>query len=223
MGESLVPLGVYAKMRSASGGNGSPRALRAISDIGDPRLVKALAHPLRVQILGVLEQRVASPSDLAEELDAPLGNVSYHVRTLAELGLLKLVRRKTRRGAVEHYYQARGRATVSNEAWSQVPSVVRRSMVGVALEQAVESAVAAAAAGGFDGQDASLTRHSLKLDAKGVRETCDALEKLHDELAEIQERSAARLGDSEGERDLGLVTMLFDGRSSSDASASARA
>jgi DNA-binding transcriptional ArsR family regulator len=180
--------------------------LRAISDIGDPRLVKALAHPLRVQILGVLEERVASPSDLAEELGAPLGNVSYHVRTLAELGLLKLVRRRTRRGAVEHYYQARGRATVSDEAWSQVPSVVRRSMVGVALEQAVS----AAADGGFEGDDTSVTRHSLTLDAEGVREACDALAKLHDELAAIQERSAERLDGSAGDRQVGLVTMLFE-------------
>jgi DNA-binding transcriptional ArsR family regulator len=195
--------------------------MRAISDIGDPRLVKALAHPLRVQILGVLEERVASPSDLAEELGAPLGNVSYHVRTLAELGLLKLVRRRTRRGAVEHYYQARGRATVSDEAWSQVPSVVRRSMVGVALEQAVEQAVSAAAAGGFDGDGSSLTRHSLTLDETGVREACSALAKLHDELAAIQERSAERLDGSAGDRQLGLVTMLFEAQGASHAAASA--
>jgi DNA-binding transcriptional ArsR family regulator len=194
--------------------------LRAISDIGDPRLVKALAHPLRVQILGVLEERVASPSDLSEQLGAPLGNVSYHVRTLADLGLLKLVRRRTRRGAVEHYYQARGRATVSDRAWSQVPSVVRRSMVGVALEQAVEDAASAAAAGGFDGEDSSLTRHSLTLDEAGVREACDALAKLHEQLAAIQERSAERGGGEDGGRHLGLITMLFDA-SSRDASQAA--
>ena len=193
-------------------------ALRAISDIGDPRLVKALAHPLRVQILGVLEERVASPSDLAEELGAPLGNVSYHVRTLADLGLLKLVRRRTRRGAVEHYYQARARATVSDEAWSQVPSVVRKSMVGVALEQAVEHAIAAAAAGGFDTDDSSLTRHSLALDETGAREACEALDRLHDELAAIQERSADRLDGATGKRQLGLVTMLFEARAAAEAS-----
>jgi DNA-binding transcriptional ArsR family regulator len=185
--------------------------LRAISDIGDPRLVKALAHPLRVQILGVLEERVASPSDLAEELGAPLGNVSYHVRTLADLGLLKLVRRRTRRGAVEHYYQARGRATVSDKAWSQVPEVVRRSMVGVALDQAIEQAMAAAGAGGFDGDGTGVTRHSLNLDERGVEEAGQALQRLHDELAEIQERNAERGADGDG-RQVGLVTMLFDAR-----------
>ncbi len=193
--------------------------MRAISDIGDPRLVKALAHPLRVQILGVLEERVASPSDLAEELGAPLGNVSYHVRTLAELGLLKLVRRRTRRGAVEHYYQARGRATVSDEAWSQVPSVVRRSMVGVALEQAVS----AAADGGFESDDTSVTRHSLTLDEEGVREACDALAKLHEQLAAIQERSAERLDGSAGDRQVGLVTMLFEAGARTGAPATANA
>jgi hypothetical protein len=138
--------------------------------------------------------------------------VSYHVRTLADLGLLKLVRRRTRRGAVEHYYQARGRATVSDEAWSQVPSVVRRSMVGVALDQAVEQAVAAAGSGGFDGDGSSLTRHSLTLDEEAMREAGDALQRLHDELAVIQKRSADRLGaDGDGDsRQIGLVTMLFE-------------
>ena len=185
--------------------------MRAISDIGDPRLVKALAHPLRVQILSLLEERVASPSDLAEELGAPLGNVSYHVRTLADLGLLKLVRRRTRRGAVEHYYQARERATVTDKAWSQVPSIVRKSMVGVALEQAIESATAAAAAGGFDADGASVTRHSIALDEKGLRDLGDAVAGLHDQLTTIQAASAERVEQNGAKpRNVGLVTMLYE-------------
>src|SRR3954464_96391 len=171
--------------------------MRAISDIGDPRLVKALAHPLRVQILSTLEDRVASPSDLAAELDAPLGNVSYHVRTLADLGLVKLVKRRTRRGAVEHYYQgpgraqvphparARGRAQVTNRAWAQVAGVVKRSMVAVALEQAVDQAGAAAVAGGFDHEDSNLSRQTVTLDAKGFSEVSQAIAKLHQDVEKI--------------------------------------
>jgi DNA-binding transcriptional ArsR family regulator len=186
--------------------------MRAISDIGDPRLVKALAHPLRVQILSTLEDRIASPSDLASELNAPLGNVSYHVRTLADLGLVKLVKRRTRRGAVEHYYQARGRAQVSNRAWAQVPGVVKRSMVAVALEQAVDQAGAAAVAGGFDREDSNLSRETLTLDAKGWDELSKAVARLHQELATIQERSASRLkgADEDDAVQAGLVTMLFE-------------
>jgi len=186
--------------------------LRAISDIGDPRLVKALAHPLRVQILSTLEDRIASPSDLATELDAPLGNVSYHVRTLADLGLVKLVKRRTRRGAVEHYYQARGRAQVTNRAWAQVPGVVKRSMVAVALEQAVDQAGAAAAAGGFDHEDSNLSRESVTLDEQGWTELSKAVGRLHQELSKIQEGSAKRLKGAAGDasRQAGLVTMLFE-------------
>src|SRR3954470_701575 len=189
--------------------------MRAISDIGDPRLVKALAHPLRVQILSTLEDRVASPSDLAAELDAPLGNVSYHVRTLADLGLVKLVKRRTRRGAVEHYYQARGRAQVTNRAWAQVPGVVKRSMVAAALEQAVDAAGAAAAAGGFAPDESNLSRQTVTLDAEGFSEVSQAVARLHEEVAAIHERSTSRLdkGGDDAAVQAGLVTMLFEAAS----------
>ncbi|MEA2442031.1 MAG: hypothetical protein QOH76_3455 [Thermoleophilaceae bacterium] len=197
--------------------------MRAISDIGDPRLVKALAHPLRVQILSTLEDRIASPSDLATELGAPLGNVSYHVRTLADLGLVKLVKRRTRRGAVEHYYQARGRAQVSNRAWAQVPGVVKRSMVAVALEQAVDQAGAAAAAGGFDHEESNLSRQAVTLDAEGFGELSQAIARLHEEVAGIHERSASRLqsADSGASVQAGLVTMLFESQPGAAEDASA--
>lgn len=72
----------------------------------DTRTVKALAHPLRVQIVHHLRTReTASPNELADVLDASLGVVSYHVRRLHELGFLKLVKRTPRRGAIEHHYR----------------------------------------------------------------------------------------------------------------------
>ena len=77
------------------------------SDSSESHAVKALAHPLRVRALAILTERDASPSELAEELGEPLGNVSYHVRLLHELGLIELVRTTPRRGAIEHHYRAR--------------------------------------------------------------------------------------------------------------------
>ena len=73
-----------------------------ITDVEDPRYVKALAHPLRVRILSMLEERDASPVALAEHLDATLGTVAYHVRTLERLGLIEMVATHQRRGATEH-------------------------------------------------------------------------------------------------------------------------
>jgi DNA-binding transcriptional ArsR family regulator len=72
----------------------------------DPRLIKALGHPVRVRALEVLHQRIASPSELAKELREPLGNVAYHVKILEENDAIELVRTAPVRGALEHFYRA---------------------------------------------------------------------------------------------------------------------
>lgn len=91
--------------------------MKPYQDITDPTVAKALAHPLRSRILAALEERTASPSQTAAELDVPLGVLSYHVRRLTALGFLKLVKRVPRRGAVEHYYAATSKPPISDQAW----------------------------------------------------------------------------------------------------------
>lgn len=68
-------------------------------------LLLALSHPLRRQILRLLaDDRPRSPSELAASLDHPLPIVSYHVRTLASRGALRLVRTEPARGSRQHFY-----------------------------------------------------------------------------------------------------------------------
>ena len=186
--------------------------MKAITDINDPRLVKALAHPLRVQILGVLQGRTASPSDLAEELGAPLGNVSYHVRTLAKLDLLKLVRKRQRRGAVEHLYRANGRVRVSDRAWGQVPGIVKEALIGASLDQAGRYAGQALVTGGFERPEAHMSRQPMRLDEQGWKEVSRAVAELLDRANEIEQESQERLrsGDHGDELEAGLVLMLFE-------------
>lgn len=72
----------------------------------DQRLVRAVAHPLRVEILEVLVGKgEMSPTEIAETLKSKPGNVSYHVNVLRECEVLELVRTEPRRGALEHYYR----------------------------------------------------------------------------------------------------------------------
>ena len=52
---------------------------------------------------------------MADELGEPLGNVSYHFSVLRNLDAIKLVDEQPRRGAVEHFYTARWRPSVSAE------------------------------------------------------------------------------------------------------------
>ena len=185
-----------------------------ITEIDDPRLVKGLAHPLRIHILRVLETRVASPSEIAEEIGAPLGNVSYHVRFLARVGLIELTSTKPRRGAVEHYYRAVGRVSVADQAWAQVPDVVKSGMISATLDQAGRVIGAAASSGGFDRSDAVVARREMLLDEQGFADLSAELGGLLERVKEIERESADRLEatseDDDVSIDAGLVMMMFE-------------
>lgn len=69
------------------------------------RLARGAMHPTQIAILQLLAlSQPASPSQLSDALDEPLGNVSYHVRYLLQRDLLLLTHTRPRRGAVEHFY-----------------------------------------------------------------------------------------------------------------------
>ncbi|MET8948620.1 helix-turn-helix domain-containing protein [Streptomyces sp. NPDC004542] len=60
---------------------------RRITDVGT---LKALAHPLRADLYRLLcVERVATASRLAEHVDEAVSLVSYHLRKLAEHGLIE--------------------------------------------------------------------------------------------------------------------------------------
>lgn len=71
------------------------------------RLAKGMASPTRVKILRLLADSPSpvSPVKLAQVLPPGLGVVSYHVRTLKDLGLVELADEVPRRGAIEHLYR----------------------------------------------------------------------------------------------------------------------
>jgi DNA-binding transcriptional ArsR family regulator len=73
----------------------------------ETNLLRALRHPLRRRILRRLaDGETASPRELSADLRQPLGNVSYHVRVLAECGAVALVKARPVRGSVEHFYRS---------------------------------------------------------------------------------------------------------------------
>jgi DNA-binding transcriptional ArsR family regulator len=185
--------------------------LKPYQDITDPTVAKALAHPLRTRILAALEDRTASPSELATELEVPLGVLSYHVRRLTALGFLKLVKRVPRRGAVEHYYTATVRPRITDEAWGSTPAVVKRSTLSAALDQVGSTVTAAAAAGGFDAEESRLTRAVLNIDEQGWLEVARELEKTAERIREIENESRDRLtaASHDGQKPAAVVMMLF--------------
>ena len=162
-------------------------------DITDARLIKAFAHPLRIQILSLLDNRVASPKEIAEELDTPLPNTAYHVRQLASLGLVKLVRRTARGGAIEHHYTAKIRPIIPDEVWAELPEIVRRSFTTGGLQQALPLLLKAADSGGFLDEHSHFSRTPARLDRKGWTAISRELLKTMERIQKLAAESEARL------------------------------
>ena len=159
----------------------------------------------------MLDEQPASPVVLAGKLGQPLGTVSYHVRTLYDLGLLDLVSTRQRRGATEHIYKARPRPDLSGEAWEQLGTVPKQRMITAALQQVHAYATRSAAAGGFEHADAHFARASLRLDQLGWSELAEATKKWLRESARIEREAAERLAeDPEAALEAGLVLLLFE-------------
>jgi DNA-binding transcriptional ArsR family regulator len=181
----------------------------------DQRIMKALSHPLRVRMLTLLNQKVSSPSELAEELDEPLGNVSYHMRFLADLKMVKLVRTEPRRGAVEHYYEALEPPLISDDDWAELPVALRRSLSDSTLGDIAGDLRGAAAGGGFDRPNIHLSRTALTLDQEGWDELARVLADVLDRARGIQEKSNKRhKGADSPTISTALVLMQFEGSGS---------
>lgn len=177
----------------------------------DPRVVKAIAHPLRHRILAILNERVASPKELADELDERLPNVSYHVKTLDELGAIELVRTEPRRGAVEHYYRALIRPFFDDDSWAELPVSTRRSVISSNLRHIFRDIRAAAEGDGFDDVLTHVSRTPVVLDTKGYEQMTDLLARTLDKVLEIQEKAAGRMVRTKEEgRVTEVVIMHFD-------------
>jgi DNA-binding transcriptional ArsR family regulator len=69
-----------------------------------PSQVKAIGHPLRTTILGLLHERAATVTELAAALRRPKSTVAHHVKVLAGAGLVQVVRTRRVRAIEERFY-----------------------------------------------------------------------------------------------------------------------
>lgn len=164
------------------------------------QLAKALAHPLRVRILTSLHKGVSSPNQLSQELGEPLGNVSYHVKTLLEYDCVELVKTEPRRGAVEHFYRATERTFFNDSDWEKIPASARKGIFGSILETIGQDATEALIAGTIDARtDSHVSRTPLTLDEKGWSDITALLAETLDKAIEIQEEAATRLSNEKSD------------------------
>ena len=182
-----------------------------VTNITDPRWLRAISHPIRIRLLAMLDEEPASPVILASKLGQPLGTIAYHVRTLYDLGLLKLVSTRQRRGATEHYYRTTARPTASEEAWEELDTISKQRLLTALIAKATDYATRSAAAGGFDAGEAHISTDALKLDRLGWEQLAQEAKQWLARAQEIAQESAARSAEDPGATlAVGLTLMLFE-------------
>lgn len=185
---------------------------RRITDLGT---LKALAHPLRMNLLrGLTIARAATASQLAEQVDEAVSLVSYHLRKLAEHGLIE---------------EAEPRSADGRERWWQ-PASDGVSIRDEDFRDAPEKAAAHTAASRlFAEQRTDMYRRWLDERAhwgpewnraaesseSNLRLTADELTELNKELLALlrrydeQGRAADAAGDTEGRENVAVHTYTF--------------
>lgn len=175
----------------------------------DQRLVRALAHPLRVQILEILTERVASPNLISAELDARLTDVAYHTRILDQLGCLELVDTARRRGATEHFYTAKPQGFIGDRRWRAVPRTIRGDVSGASLQTFIDKAIDALEAGTIDDrEDTTFCWMPLRIDQVAWEEITAILDETIERVLASHARSRRRLRHRDGGEALSTVMGL---------------
>ncbi len=164
------------------------------------RLIKAMAHPLRVRILAYMNDRAWSPNELSNELAEGLSQVSYHVKVLKDYELIEMTKTEPRRGAVEHFYRAVERVFMPSSITKQLPKSGQRVMFMDTMEDADKDVVASLESGRFDARDDYHVSYTpVDLDDQGAKDAEKLADKFVEDLLDLETESAKRRANAEGD------------------------
>jgi DNA-binding transcriptional ArsR family regulator len=166
----------------------------------DQRLMKALGHPLRIGILTVLNDRMASPNELSKELEEGLSQVSYHVKVLKDFEMIEMVKTEPRRGAVEHYYKAVSEVFLPSWQMKLMPKSGQRTAFTNVLIELEHDMGTSLETGTFDKRpDWVVARDPGVLDGQGREEAEEEAAAFLKRYKEIKVGATERLAKGEGE------------------------
>lgn len=157
-----------------------------------PEKLKVLAHPIRMKILKQAQLGEISAKEASRDLGEPIGKVSYHVRVLADAGMLELTRQTPRRGAIESHYRATIAMDLDESTWTAVGDEGRRLMLAAAAREWSADLLGAVEAGGFELEEALLANAHFCADEEGLAELREAMDAHYVRLLEIEAGIAAR-------------------------------
>jgi len=159
--------------------------------------LKAFGDPVRVRILGIIQQQPATAKQIADLLGIPPGTAGHHLQVLEKAGLAQIVARRVVRGIVAKYYTRTAR--IFSFCSPAEPSE-RPSFAVDMLQQAHDELVESVAAFGKDAE--------MKGGYPRVRLAPEQVQRYMQRLEALIEDFLAEKPDPAG-RVYGLVGSLF--------------
>jgi DNA-binding transcriptional ArsR family regulator len=159
------------------------------TEISDPRVLRAIAHPVRTRILGeVYAAGHLRAADVADVLGIPANQASFHLRQLAKYGLVEAAPELARDGR-DRVWKPVGGGSISLEVEEMEKGPGGKAAVSVWRRQAVASAKEAVerAYASRKPRDAHVS-----ISDDWIRLTKAEAKELADDLIALQERWAER-------------------------------
>jgi len=182
---------------------------RKLKTFLDRKIIKAFSHEVREHILAVLNERIASPNEIADELEVDVSFLDYHFEVLLELGCAEIVDVKPRRGANEHFYRAKATLEFGNKAWAALPDSVKADIAASDLNAILSEVAAASSAGTLNADDdRHLSWTQGVYDDLGRRQAMNIMDRALELVAQIQRQSAERVALS-GEPGIPVMIALM--------------
>lgn len=141
---------------------------------------RACSDPIRVKILGIIQNQPATAKQLAEQLGATPGAIGHHLRLLEEHGLAQVIARRLVRGVVAKYYTRTARMFY----FELSPELVGESTVDMHIIQSAWNELAAALPPHPDGDTHHVAFPHARLSPERARYYAGRLNALLDELME---------------------------------------
>jgi DNA-binding transcriptional ArsR family regulator len=158
-----------------------------------------MSHDTRAKALRILSERTASPAEIAREIGEKVENVSYHVKKMAEWGVVKLVseRKADGAGAIEHFYRATVWHLIDTVEWEELHAALAADFLGD-IAQKMLADIAESLDANLLGKDKNfhLTRTRLAFDGQGRQEVLEIEERARKEILEVQALAKERMAES---------------------------
>jgi DNA-binding transcriptional ArsR family regulator len=165
----------------------------------DQKLIRAIAHPLRVCILEMLQGKSESATGISKKVNVSLNLVAYHLKVLEECGCIKEVGNRRRRGATERFHTALPRSFIGHQDWRRAPLSVRGGVTNEALRTFVAKIDAAIDADTIDSrEDTTLNWMAITVDEQGWGEIAEIFSLVLRRIMAVAAASCERLDGADG-------------------------